>query len=175
MDWFFGLLKYRYRTLLEYRYTYRRLKRLYAEGVYIGTGKTIIDWSNLSLKPPIYIGEGAWLMNHGLISIGSNSIIGPRLKVLTQNHVLNDDWAPYGPELHKRPVRIGEGCWIGADVTLLPGTVLGNDTIVGAGSVVRGTFEAGAVIIGNPAKVVRERVVSDGEKSSYLDWKYDNN
>jgi maltose O-acetyltransferase len=53
-----------------------------------------------------------------------------------------------------RPVKIGERCYIGAGTTILPGSVIGNDAVIGAGSVVTGEIPAGAVAVGNPARVI---------------------
>ena len=54
------------------------------------------------------------------------------------------------------PVSIGDNCFIGARVTILPGVKIGNNVIVGAGSVVKGEIPDNSVIFGNPAKVVAQ-------------------
>jgi maltose O-acetyltransferase len=53
-----------------------------------------------------------------------------------------------------RPVKLGARCYIGAGATILPGSVIGDDAVVGAGSVVTGDIPAGAVAVGNPARVI---------------------
>lgn len=53
------------------------------------------------------------------------------------------------------PIAIGKNCFIGMNSIILKGTVLGDNCVVGAGSVVHGEFEAGSIITGNPARVIR--------------------
>ena len=55
-----------------------------------------------------------------------------------------------------RPIVIGDGCWIGANVTILPGVTIGRGTVVGAGSVVVKDLDANSVYVGNPARKIRQ-------------------
>ena len=57
--------------------------------------------------------------------------------------------------LKKRPVVIGEGCFLGANSIILKGTTLGKNVVVGAGSVVSGTFPDNVIIAGNPARIIK--------------------
>ncbi|MDI9401162.1 MAG: acyltransferase [Limisphaerales bacterium] len=61
-----------------------------------------------------------------------------------------------------RPIRIGDGCFIGANSIILKGTELGKNCVVGAGSVVCGKFPDNVIIAGNPAKVLKENVQCKG-------------
>ena len=56
----------------------------------------------------------------------------------------------------KKPVHIGQNVFIGCNCLILKGTEIGDDCVIGAGSVVSGKFEAGSVIAGNPAKVIKK-------------------
>lgn len=67
--------------------------------------------------------------------------------------------------LSRKTVAIGRGCWLGDSVMLMPGTHLGDHCLVGAGAVVRGTFAAGSVLLGNPAKVVKVLTLRPSRKS----------
>ena len=58
-------------------------------------------------------------------------------------------------DVKKRPISIGEGCFIGANCIILKGTVIGNNCVVGAGSVVCGVFPDNVIIAGNPAKIIK--------------------
>lgn len=90
---------------------------------------------------------------YGKITIGKGTFIGPRVSILTTNHDLRDLTKNTPPE----PVTIGKNCWIGVNSIILPGVVLGDHTIVGAGAVVTKSFPEGhQVIAGNPAKVIRQ-------------------
>lgn len=94
------------------------------------------------------------------IIIGRNTDIGSGCKIIDNDfHPL-----PYSeryPEerldlLKKRPVVIGEGCFLGANSIILKGTTLGKNVVVGAGSVVSGTFPDNVIIAGNPARIIKD-------------------
>lgn len=87
------------------------------------------------------------------IVIGKGSYIAPNVGIITANHdIYNLDKHDSGKD-----VIIGNNCWIGMNSVILPGVVLGDRTIVGAGSVVTKSFEEGnCVIAGNPAKIIKK-------------------
>ena len=87
------------------------------------------------------------------IYIGTGTCIAGNVGIITANHDLNDLALP----APGKDVNIGKRCWIGMNSMILPGVVLGEHTIVGAGSVVTKSFPKGnCVIAGNPAKIIRE-------------------
>ena len=86
------------------------------------------------------------------IIIGKGSKIAPNCGFITANH--NKD----NLEIHEegKDIIIGEKCWIGMNSVILPVVALGNNTIVGAGSIVTKSFEEGDIVIaGNPAKIIK--------------------
>ena len=91
--------------------------------------------------------------NFGKIVIGHGTWIAPNVGIITTNHSVVD------LDKHDLPrdVYIGNNCWLGMNVTILPGVKLADNTIVGAGSVVTKSFEQGnCVIAGNPARFVKK-------------------
>ena len=81
---------------------------------------------------------------------------GADIYVTDHNHRFDDPDTPIARQwVNEAPVVIGAGSWLGAGVVVLPGTTLGRNVVVGAGSVVKGEFPDRSVIAGVPAKVVR--------------------
>ena len=102
--------------------------------------------------------NGAFIAGHGGLSIGDNFHSGRNLRILTVNHDFDGgSHIPYGTEIIKRPVVIGDNVWIADSVIVTPGSRIGDGAVIGAGSVVVGEVPALAVAAGNPARVVRER------------------
>lgn len=90
---------------------------------------------------------------NGHIEIGHGTWIAQGVGIITENH----DPVDLEKHLPYKDVCIGEDCWIGMNAVILPGVILGNKTIVGAGSVVTKSFEAGhCVIAGVPAHVIKQ-------------------
>ena len=102
------------------------------------------------------------------ITIGDNTCIGGNVKIIDNDfHPLdaekrNELLLGKAPETGDRaewigtkPVHIGKNCFIGCNALILKGTELGDGCVVGAGAVVSGKFDAGSVIVGNPARVIR--------------------
>jgi len=87
------------------------------------------------------------------IEIGDYTNIAPGVGIISANHdpVDNDKHLP------SPPIKIGKHCWIGINAVILPGVILGDYTIVGAGAVATKSFEEGyCIIAGNPAKLLRK-------------------
>ncbi len=84
------------------------------------------------------------------LEIGDDTIWAWNVNIQTANHDFIDR-KKYVTE----SVKIGKNCWIGGNVTILPGVVLGDYVTVGANSVVTKSFEGHQVIAGVPAKVIR--------------------
>ena len=103
----------------------------------------------------VYPGDspGNYIEASNGIFIDDYTNIGPNVGIISANHNLVDN-AIHEPAL---PIRIGKFCWIGMNAVVLPGTVLGDFTIVGAGAVVTRSFSEGyAVVAGNPAVIIKQ-------------------
>ncbi|HCV3129436.1 TPA: acyltransferase, partial [Acinetobacter baumannii] len=87
------------------------------------------------------------------IFLGRGSYIGPNVGIITANHIVGN------LEQHEdgKDVIIGEQCWIGMNSIILPGVILGKNTVVAAGSVVNKSFSEGNVVVGGiPAKILKK-------------------
>lgn len=124
--------------------------------------------NNVEVRPPvsvdygshIYIGDRTFI-NSGLtaldvatITIGSDCQIGPNVQLLTPTHPVEPQ--PRRDKLEAaQPITIEDNVWLGGGVTVLPGTRIGTNSVIGAGSVVTKDVPANVVAVGNPARVIR--------------------
>lgn len=95
--------------------------------------------------------------DYSLISIGKATTISEDVLLLTHDYSISKGLKLLDPNLNGRflrPIRIGANSFIGIRSIILPGTTIGDNVIVGAGSVVKGVFPDNVVIAGNPAKVL---------------------
>ncbi|WP_437631722.1 sugar O-acetyltransferase [Sorangium sp. So ce854] len=120
------------------------------------------------IRPPFYVDYGSQITigarcfaNFGLvaldvapITLGDDVQIGPNVQLLTPTH-------PVEPEPRRqkweaaKPIKIGNNVWLGGGAIVLPGVTIGDNTVVGAGSVVTRDLPANVVAVGNPARVIR--------------------
>ena len=93
----------------------------------------------------------------GGVAIGEDVIAGPFVSFHSQEHVFGDPASLIRDQgVTEDGIRVGNGCWIGARVTILDGTDIGENCVVAAGAVVKGTFPANSLIGGIPARVIRD-------------------
>ena len=99
------------------------------------------------------------------IYVGDYTMFGPNVTVATATH-------PISPKLRMQayqynlPVYIGKNCWIGSGAIILPGVTIGDNTVIGAGSVVTKDIPANVVAVGNPCKILRE--INERDKEYYF-------
>ena len=120
----------------------------------------------ISLANDVHIGTGCILDGAGGISIDQGSIIAPEVVIYSRTHNFDQNLSalPFDNVMFIAPVHIGEFVWIGTRVIILPGVTIGNGAVIGAGAVISRNVPEGAVVVGNPAKVVRFRDKSTFDK-----------
>ena len=110
----------------------------------------------------VYANYNLTLVDDTHIYVGDNVMFGPNVTVATAGH-------PIAPELRRQglqfnmPVRIGCNCWLGAGVMVMPGVTIGDNTVIGAGSIVTKDIPANVVAVGNPCRVLRPIGARDRE------------
>lgn len=109
---------------------------------------------NTSIGDHFYANSDVQILDEGLVTIGDNVKIGPKVGIYTPIHPEKADERITGIET-TGPVIIGNNVWIGGSAVILPGVALGNNVIVGAGAVVTKSFPDNVVIVGNPARVLK--------------------
>lgn len=92
------------------------------------------------------------------VSVGAGTLISDWIYIGDFDHKFDDVTLPVKDQgIEKSPVKIGRGCWLGVKSTVLRGSQIGDGAVIGAHSVVRGVVPDGAVAVGVPARVVRDR------------------
>lgn len=110
---------------------------------------------NIIVGENFYMNFDCIILDVAEVKIGDNCMIAPQVAIYTATHPIDPALRNSGRELGK-PVTIGDNCWIGGHATINPGVTLGNNVVVGAGSVVTKNFGDNVVIAGNPAKIIKE-------------------
>ena len=113
----------------------------------------------------VYANFGLTLVDDTHIYVGDGTMFGPNCVIATAGH-------PIDSELRERqlqyniPVHIGKNCWLGAGVLVMPGVTIGDNSVIGAGSVVTKDIPANVIAVGNPCRVLRE--IGERDKEYYF-------
>jgi len=112
------------------------------------------------------IGPQSFLGAQGGIAIGSDVIMGPGVRIFSENHEFADVTVPIRAQGERREaVMIEDDCWIGAGVTILDGVTIGRGTVVAAGAVVTHSLPPYSVVAGVPARALKNRRGISGKKA----------
>lgn len=119
----------------------------------------------------VHFGKGVYanfnltLVDDTHIYVGEYTMLGPNVVLATAGHPILPELRPLAYQFNM-PVHIGKNCWLGAGVVVLPGISIGDNSVIGAGSVVTKDIPANVVAVGNPCKVLRE--INDHDKEFYF-------
>ncbi|HJQ44804.1 MAG TPA: sugar O-acetyltransferase [Amycolatopsis sp.] len=103
-----------------------------------------------------FLNYDAILMDCAPITIGDDVSVGPRAQLLTALHPMDEHEMRRERWERAEPIVIGDNVWFGGGVIVCAGVAVGNNTVVGAGSVVTRDLPAGVLAAGNPARVIRK-------------------
>ena len=113
----------------------------------------------------IYANYNLPLVDDTHIYVGDCTMFGPNVTIATAGHPIDPTLRQRGLQ-YNMPVHIGKNCWLGAGVIVMPGVTIGDNTVIGAGSVVTKDIPSGVVAVGNPCRVLRQ--VGEHDREFYF-------
>lgn len=150
------------------------LKKLFGSmGTNVSVGAPFIcDYGrNIHIGSNVSVNMNCTFVDCNKITIGDNVLIASNVQLYTATHPvelsarLTPGWTPDSKEYfcrtYAKPIRIGNGCWLGGGVIVLPGVTIGDGSVIGAGSVVTKDVPPNSVAVGNPCRVIRR--INEGE------------
>jgi putative colanic acid biosynthesis acetyltransferase WcaF len=137
------------------RWILRRFGARVGEGVLIKPGVHIKYPWRVAIGDHTWIGERAWIDNFVEVRIGAHVCISQGAYLCTGNH----DWSDPGMRRFVAPILVEDGAWVGAFARIAPGVVVGREAVVTLGSVLLENAEPRGIYRGNPAELVKERVL----------------
>lgn len=111
--------------------------------------------SNITIGDNFFANTNLTILDGAEVVIGDNVFIAPNVGIYTAGHPLDAGQRAAGLE-YARPVTIGNNVWIGAQVCILPGVTIGDNTVIGAGSVVTKDIPGNVLAFGNPCRIIRD-------------------
>lgn len=121
---------------------------------------------NIEIGNNFYANYDCIIIDINKVIIGNNVMIGPRTGIYTAGHPIDAEIRNLGLEFGK-PIIIGNNVWIGGNVVILPEVRIGDNVVIGAGSVVTKDIPSNVVAVGNPCKVLRK--INDNDKKIWLE------
>lgn len=128
---------------------------------HVGAGVVVRPRFQCDYGSQIHVGRETFInfdcvfLDCARIEIGDHCQLGPGVHLYTATHPLDPEPRREGLE-YALPIRIGRNVWLGGGTIVCPGIKIGDDTVVGAGSVVTRDLPSGVVAVGNPCRVLRD-------------------
>lgn len=118
---------------------------------------------NIELGENFYANHNLVILDVAKVTFGDNVFIGPNCGFYTAGHPADIQQRNKGLE-YAYPISVGDNVWIGGNVVVLPGVKIGNNSIIGAGSVVNKNIPDNTIAVGNPCKVVKKIIEKEQNK-----------
>ncbi len=109
---------------------------------------------NIKAGKNVFMNFNCCILDVAEVQIGDNCMMGPNVQIYTATHPLEFKERNSGREFAK-PISIGKNVWIGGNAVICPGVNIGNNVVIGAGSIVTKSFPDDVFVAGNPAIIVR--------------------
>lgn len=110
---------------------------------------------NIEVGENFYANHNLIILDGNKVRFGDNVFIAPNCSFYTAGHPLDAEARNKGLE-YAKPIEVGNNVWIGGNVVVLPGVKIGDNAVIGAGSVVNKDIPANTVAVGNPCRVIKE-------------------
>ena len=123
---------------------------------------------NIRVGENFYANMGCTILDEALVTFGDNVLLAPNVSIYTAGHAVNVAQRVAGWE-YAYPVTVGHNVWIGGNVVILPGVSIGDNSIIGGGSVVTKDIPANVVAAGNPCRIIKE--AEEGDRYGIIDEK----
>lgn len=131
------------------------------ENIWLNSPLTVGVGRYVSIGSGTYANMNLTLIDDWKITIGKNVLIGPNVTLCTTGHPIHPAHRMDG--MYSFPIEIGDNVWIGGNVMVLPGVTVGENSVIGAGSIVTKDIPANVVAVGSPCRVLREITERDAE------------
>lgn len=112
--------------------------------------------ANLSIGENFFMSNNCAITAWEKVEIGNNVQFGPGVLIFDHDHDINVPGGLAAEQYKTKPIKIGNGVWIGANSIILRGTVVGDNSVIGAGSVVKGYVPDNSILIQKKENVIRE-------------------
>lgn len=119
---------------------------------------------NIEVGENFFANYNLTILDVAKVTIGKNVQIAPNVSIYTAGHPIHPDTRNTGYE-YGIPITIGDNVWISGNVVILPGVKIGDNVVIGAGSVVTKDIPENVIAMGNPCKIVRE--ITDEDRTYY--------
>lgn len=120
---------------------------------------------NIEVGENFFANNNCTILDGAKVTFGDNVFIAPNCGFYTAGHPLDVEQRNQGLE-YAYPIKVGNNVWIGAHTAVLPGIIIGDNSVIGAGSVVNKDIPSGVLAAGNPCKVIRPITPEDAKKYS---------
>lgn len=150
--------RYNFLVNSENRYDLSILKKILnsiGEDIYIEPNFFCEFGFNISIGNHVYINHDMVILDCNEVTIGDNVYIGPKVGLYGANHAEDPIERTEFNIVYSKPIHIGDKVWLGGGTSVLQGVSIGENSIIGAGSVVTKDIPANVIAAGNPCKVIR--------------------